>query len=119
LQQRLLKTQQSMERDYLHLRQTETRYRLLFDNISHPVLITDAETNEIQQANRACHSLVGAAPGSLDGKPLLSLLEPQYRDDLIAHLGACAVNSATTPLSVRLSGWTGFVKVVRLAVNIG
>lgn len=111
LQQRLLKTQQSMERDYLHLRQTETRYRLLFDNISHPVLITDAETNEIQQANRACHSLVGAAPGSLDGKPLLSLLEPQYRDDLIAHLGACAVNSATAPLSVRLSGWTGFVKV--------
>ena len=57
LQQRLLKTQQSMERDYLHLRQTETRYRLLFDNISYPVLIADADRHEIQQANRACHAL--------------------------------------------------------------
>ncbi|MBN9990625.1 hypothetical protein JND45_14920, partial [Listeria monocytogenes] len=31
IQQRLLQTQQSLERDYIKLRQAEARYRLLFD----------------------------------------------------------------------------------------
>ena len=111
LQQRLLKTQQSMERDYLHLRQTETRYRLLFDNIAYPVLIADADSYEIQQANRACHALIGVAPGSLEGKTLLTLIDKQYRDDLIGYIGAVSVNSATAPVSVRLLGRSGFVKI--------
>jgi transcriptional regulator PpsR len=111
LQQRLLKTQQSMERDYLHLRQTETRYRLLFDNISYPVLIADAETYDVQQANRACHALMGVAPGTLENKSLLNLVEPQHRDDIIAFFGAIAVNSSTSPVSVRLAGRSGYVKI--------
>lgn len=115
LQQRLLKTQQSMERDYLHLRQTETRYRLLFDNISYPVLIADAENYEIQQANRACHALMGAAPGSLEGKGLLGLVESKFRDDIIAYIGAASVNSAAAPVSVRLIGRAGFVKIAASA----
>jgi transcriptional regulator PpsR len=115
LQQRLLKTQQSMERDYLHLRQTETRYRLLFDNISYPVLICDATNLDIQQANRACHALVAAAPGSLEGKNLLNLLSGEYRDEIIAYIGAVTVNSQTPPVNVRLGGRTGFVKIAASA----
>ena len=111
LQQRLLKTQQSMERDYLHLRQTETRYRLLFDNISYPVLIADADRLDIQQANRACHSLMGAAPGSLDAKEFLGFVDKQFRDDVVAYIGAVSVNSSATPVSVRLIGRSGFVKI--------
>ncbi len=115
LQQRLLKTQQSMERDYLHLRQTETRYRLLFDHISYPVLIADAESYDIQQANRACHSLMGAAPGSLEGKDLLALVDRHFRDDVIAYIGAVSVNSSAAPVSVRLTGRTDYVKIAASA----
>lgn len=115
LQQRLLKTQQSMERDYLHLRQTETRYRLLFDNISYPVLIADAENYDIQQANRACHALVGAASGTLEGKGLLGLIERDYRDDVIAYIGAVSVSSSAAPVSVKLVGGTDFVKIAASA----
>jgi transcriptional regulator PpsR len=111
LQQRLLKTQQSMERDYLHLRQTETRYRLLFDNIAYPVMIIDADNYAIQQANRASHTLLGTAPGSLEGKALLTLIEGQYRDDVVAYIGAVSVSSTTPPVSVRLINRPGFVKV--------
>jgi transcriptional regulator PpsR len=111
LQQRLLKTQQSMERDYLHLRQTETRYRLLFDNIAYPVLIIDSANLEINQANRASYTLLGAAAGSLEGKGLPSLVEPEFRDGVIAFIAAIAVNSAMPPLSVRLVGRPGFVKL--------
>ncbi|MBL0923036.1 MAG: transcriptional regulator PpsR [Sphingomonadaceae bacterium] len=115
LQQRLLKTQQSMERDYLHLRQTETRYRLLFDNISYPVLIADADDLDIQQANRACHTLVSAAPGALEGKSLLTLVEEGFRDDVIGYIGAVSVNSGTPPVNVRLTGRTGYVKIAASA----
>ncbi|NBU29535.1 MAG: hypothetical protein EBS42_15385, partial [Caulobacteraceae bacterium] len=44
LQQRLLLVQQSVERDYLKLRQAESRYRLLFQSTSEPVLILDEPT---------------------------------------------------------------------------
>jgi len=111
LQQRLLKTQQSMERDYLHLRQTETRFRLLFDNMAYPVMIAEADDLIIQQANSACHRLFGQAPGSLEGKSLLNLIDGQHRHDVIAYIGAVAVNSATAAVSVRLPERTGFVKI--------
>ncbi len=111
LQQRLLKTQQSMERDYLSLRQTETRYRLLFDNISYPVLICEADNFDIQQANRASYKLLGSAPGTLEGKPLLGLVEQEFRDEVIAYIAAVSVNSAMTPVSVRMVGRTAPVTV--------
>ena len=111
MQQRLISAQQSMERDYLHLRQTETRYRLLFDNIAYPVLIADADNFEIQQANRACHALMGVAPGALEGKTLMALVEPQYRDSVVAYIGAVSVNNATTAVSAKLAGRAGFVKI--------
>lgn len=111
LQQRLLKTQQSMERDYLNLRQTETRYRLLFDNISYPVLIIDADNLQIQQANRAMHALVDAAPGGLDGKSLLDLVETESRARLLSQIGAASVSSVTEPVEVRLARLEGTVKL--------
>lgn len=111
LQQRLLKTQQSMERDYLNLRQTETRYRLLFDNISYPVLITESDSPLIQQANRACHSLMGAAPGSLVKKDVLDLISDADHGALISYFGAASVSGAAEPVTVRLLDRTGTVKV--------
>ena len=107
LQQRLLKTQQSMERDYLSLRQTETRYRLLFDNISYPVMIVDADKLTIQQANRALHALASTAPGSLDGKYLLDLFDKSSRDPLLAHIGAAAVSDSAGSVDVRLDEQEG------------
>lgn len=114
LQQRLLRTQQSMERDYLNLRQTETRYRLLFDNISYPVMIVDANL-KIQQANRALHALTNSALGSLDGKSLPSLVDEGSRDTLVAYIGAASVSNAPGPVELRLSGQTDTVKLTMSA----
>ena len=104
LQQRLLKTQQSMERDYLSLRQTETRYRLLFDNIAYPVMIVEADKLHIRQANSALHSLLDAAPGSLEGKALTALVDPASRDQLVAYIGAASVSPASEPTEIQLMG---------------
>lgn len=61
LQQRLLDTQLSLERDYARLRQTETRYRLLFQLSSEAVLIVDANTRRVTEANPSAIQLLGPA----------------------------------------------------------
>lgn len=53
MQQRLLNAQQSMERDYVRLRHAETRYRLLFQVSSEAVMIIDAGSNMVLDANPA------------------------------------------------------------------
>jgi transcriptional regulator PpsR len=112
MQQRLLKTQQSMERDYLSLRQTETRYRLLFDTISYPVVIADAARLEVQQANRAMHTLTGEPAGALDGKALTSLVEAKDRDRLLTHIGAAtARGTPLEPIELHLAGQKGSVRL--------
>ena len=59
LQQRLVSAQLSMERDYWRLRHVETRYRLLFQVASEAVLIFDATTEKLEEANPAAYKLVG------------------------------------------------------------
>ncbi len=64
LQRRLLDAQQSMERDYSKLRHVETRYRLLFQMSPEPVMILDALTQRIVEANPAAAKLLGDFGGS-------------------------------------------------------
>ena len=59
LQQRLVSAQLSMERDYWRLRHIETRYRLLFQVASEAVLILDAASEKLEEANPAAYKLLG------------------------------------------------------------
>ncbi len=59
LQQRLVTAQLSMERDYWRLRQVETRYRLLFQMATEPVLILSGAIDKVEEANPAAHELFG------------------------------------------------------------
>jgi len=61
LQQRLVDAQQSLEQDYSRLRHVEMRYRLLFQRSSEAVLILDAVTLKVTEANPAAHHLFGPA----------------------------------------------------------
>jgi transcriptional regulator PpsR len=58
LQQQLVSTQQSLERDFLKLRQAEARHRLLFQVASEAVLIVDAATRKVVEANPAAVKLL-------------------------------------------------------------
>jgi transcriptional regulator PpsR len=59
LQQRVVSAQLSMERDYWRLRHVETRYRLLFQVAAEGVLILEAATGKLEDANPAAYKLVG------------------------------------------------------------
>lgn len=102
-QQRLLQTQQSLERDYVRLRQAEARYRMLFDLGHEPVLIVDAATRKIREANAAAHRLLGLKDGALVNQPVTAIADGDAREPLIAHLGAAEAVDDAAPVMLRLA----------------
>lgn len=75
LQQRLVEAQQTLERDYLRLRHAEARYRLLFQIAADGILVIDATTLKILEANPAAAQLLGAKPSELVGRTLAERLD--------------------------------------------
>ena len=103
LQQRLLQVQQSLERDYLRMRQLEARYRMLFERSTEAVLIIEAATLRIREANPAAHTLVGARAASLPGKKLPSVLDKASHEVLQGLVGAALVSDTVSPAAIRLT----------------
>jgi transcriptional regulator PpsR len=70
LQQRLVDTQLSLEREYARLRTAETRYRLLFQISAESVLVIDATSHKIVEANPAASELLDQPSKRLLGSNL-------------------------------------------------
>ncbi len=104
MQQRLLQAQQSLERDYLRLRHAESRYRLLFELGREPVLIVDAETRRIKEANPAACALVKAKPGTLVNRAFASLIEAADQESAISYLGSAIAADDVPAIKVRVTG---------------
>lgn len=103
LQARLLQVQQSLERDYMRMRQLESRYRMLFELSAESVFIVEAQTLRIREANSAAHSLINARAGTLQGKKLLALLDKDSRDPMQTIVGAALSSDSVSPMPVRLA----------------
>jgi transcriptional regulator PpsR len=69
LRHQLINAQQALEQDYWRLRQVETRYRRLFDMVGDAVLIVDALSNRVLEANPAATELLGTDDRALLGRP--------------------------------------------------
>jgi transcriptional regulator PpsR len=78
LQQRLVETQQSMEREYSRLRHAETRYRTLFHTSTEAVLIVDAASLKVVEANPAATEMLGHASRKLAGRAFVELFDNTY-----------------------------------------
>jgi transcriptional regulator PpsR len=83
LQQRLVEAQQGMERDYWRFRHAETRYRHLFQVAGEAVLVVDATTQRILEANPAAARLVGdGGPQGLVGEAFPIGVDPRSAETL-------------------------------------
>lgn len=71
LQQRLVDAQQSMERDYWRLRNVETRYRMLFQMSSEAILIVDAASEKVIEANPTAADLLADTSKRVVGRTLI------------------------------------------------
>ncbi|MBU3725627.1 MAG: transcriptional regulator PpsR [Burkholderiaceae bacterium] len=95
LQQRLVEAHQAMERDYLRMRHMETRYRLLFELAAEAVLIVDANSQRILEANPAASKILGQQVKRLIGKPLHEFM-PEASREVIEDL-LMGVRSSNRP----------------------
>lgn len=82
LQSRLIAAQQAMEQEYWKLREVETRYRLLFDASNEAVLMVQADTLRIMEANPAAIRALGLARG----RDILPDMAPEEREPFQAML---------------------------------
>jgi transcriptional regulator PpsR len=101
LQQQLVSTQQSMEREYLKLRQTEARHRLLFQVSSEAVLIVDVATRKVVEANPAAAKLLGEGAKRLVGRLFPEGFDEQSTQSLQGLLGAVRATGRTGDVTVR------------------
>jgi transcriptional regulator PpsR len=104
MQQRLIVAQQSMERDYLRLRQMETRYRALFQSVSEAVLIADASTLKVLEANAAAARLFGEPVKRIAGKPITDCFDQTSRAALLGMLEAARNSRQADAARVRTVG---------------
>ena len=103
LQRRLLDAQASMERDYGKLRQVETRYRMLFQMSPDPVLIVDALTQRIVEANPSACRLLNEEPAALINRSFMELFNVEGQLALQALLAGRRTGSKAEEARVRLS----------------
>lgn len=68
IKQQFLVAQREMEQDYWKLRQAESRYKQLFQVATDAVMVVDAETLAIVEANRAANDLFGGSQVTLVGQ---------------------------------------------------
>lgn len=100
MQQRLINAQQSMERDYVRLRHAETRYRLLFQVSSEAVMIVDAVTQQITDANSAALAFFGESQPHMLKSAFSSRFDPTDQQAVLNLLA-----------DVRATGRDGSVRV--------
>jgi transcriptional regulator PpsR len=102
LQQRLVSAQLSMERDYWRLRHVETRYRLLFQLASEAVLIIEAASGKLEEANPAAHALLGDGLVRT-GWALADHLEPRFAEPLTSLTEQVRSSGRVETLRARLA----------------
>jgi transcriptional regulator PpsR len=100
LQQQLVSAQQSMEREYLKLRQTEARHRLLFHVASEAVLIVDASNRKVLEANPAAAKMLGEGPRRLVGHLFPDGFDEPSTQALQGLLGAVQATGRTNDVVV-------------------
>lgn len=104
LQRRLVETQQSMERDYLRLRHIEARYRVLFDTSTEAVLMVDATTQRVLEANVGAQSLLKDAGKRLVGRDVRECFEGESQGEVQSLLRMALATGRIEMCSAHVAG---------------
>ncbi len=104
IQQRFLEAQQDLERDYWQRRQADARFRLLFQVLNDAVLLVDATTFEVLEANAAAESLFASSPDGLVHAHLPDCVETHSRAALAELLSTTRTLGRAAELKVRPQG---------------
>lgn len=98
LQQRLSQAQQETERQTRRARQTESLTRLLFHVSAEAILIVEAGSRRIVEANAPTGAMLGLAPLNLAGQTFGKLFHAESRDSIAILLRDGAARGETVRL---------------------
>lgn len=79
LQQRLVAMHQDLEREYVNLRNVDTRYRSLFNALSESVIIVSAADGKVSEMNPAACQRLGVDEDEPQGLPFLNYIASSDR----------------------------------------
>jgi transcriptional regulator PpsR len=102
IQQRFVEAQQELERDYWQRRQAETRYRMLFQVASEAVLVVDADTLAVIEANPTAHTLLGHPAQGLERRKLGDCVDPPSRAPLDELMSSARASGRSSEQKLRL-----------------
>ncbi|MEM1399930.1 MAG: transcriptional regulator PpsR [Pseudomonadota bacterium] len=103
LQQRLVRTQITMEREYGRLREAEACYRLLFQLSSEAVLIVDPASLTVTDANPAASNILGVTIAKLVGRRASHVVQPADRPAVKALLTEALASGKADKIRARLT----------------
>ena len=112
IQQRYVESQLEMERGYWQARQAEARYQLLFQVATDAVIVVDANTLQILEANQAAARLFDTAAEQLQGCHASFGFEHYSRVAVTELLNAARSTGEATEIRARLQGTTTSASVV-------
>jgi len=104
LQRRLVETQQSVERDYLRLRHIEARYRVLFETSPEAVLMIDASSYRLIEANVGAMALFKDAGKRLVGRDFRECFEAGSQGEVQSLLRTALATGRIEMCSATLLG---------------
>lgn len=102
LQQKLLETQQAVEREFARVRYAEMRYRTLFQHSGEAVVILDASTLRVVEANVAAQRLLGPLVKRIAGKAFTELFEGANQHAVQKSVDVLRASGRGDPVTVRL-----------------
>ncbi|MEM9010580.1 MAG: transcriptional regulator PpsR [Pseudomonadota bacterium] len=104
LQGRLVKAQLALEQDYERFRQVETRYRVLFETTQEALVLLDADTGRIVDANPPASRLLGREARELNGSMFTSPFDGASQKALGETLAAVRATSNPRTVGVTTRG---------------
>lgn len=104
IQQRFIDAQRDMERGYWATRQAESRYRLLFQVATDAVLVVDATSLNILEANQAAATLFDLGIEQLVGRAAVFGFEHRSRPAVDELLTTARTSGRPAEIRARLAG---------------
>jgi transcriptional regulator PpsR len=111
IQQRFLDAQRELERGYWRTRQAEARYRQLFQVATDAVVVVDAQTLRVIEANPSAAQLFDLAPQALPGRRVGQLFARTSRPAVEHLLVSARASGREAEVHAQLLGRVGRVAV--------
>ncbi|HZP41429.1 MAG TPA: PAS domain S-box protein [Candidatus Binatia bacterium] len=101
-----------------HIKRWEARYQHLLDAANDAIVVTDAETGLVVEANRRAAELTGIARDALVGTCVTALAPPEARGRLAEIIGACLHRGHVTAGDVHLRHAGGRLVPVEISGSV-